>query len=594
MMKYMSASTKTCLLLGILTVGLTLRLWNLSGPDIATDDALYSLRSIGWIDYVASTNKQSTPVTWFDKPVWWQGLSFHDAPPLVFATQWISFQFFGDNAVAARLPFVAAGMLGVYGAFLLANLIAGPLAGLAAAATLAIANYAIWISRIGFLEGFLVPAILFSLYFFLRAGRKCGYTNVNADDADNGLRMQSGKYYVWWGIAVAAGLLTKYSFLFMGPVFLIALLVWRRDAFRQKWFYAGVALIFIFLTPLIVYNAMMYATRGHLDAALSTFVGAHPKDFSVLTRTATTPKDAATRGIVLLYRNMSLGLLALAIAGFALMTGIASADRGRLRNDGKAAYALILLGTIWALIMLAIAGGGNNFGAVLLPFAAVAVGVLLAAAFMEMVGVKRIALYTGLGLLALWELFFAIQSQLISVPATRHPLLRAENVPSFLGFSKLERYVKNFYEAYPELSTFVIFADAPQLASYQEKKIRQRLRKNPDQPLNSHLLVFDDRMKWFAWVWLFERRRLYNFSPIPSLTQFSEKLRTKGARFYADLGFTDVTIITAASADVMDSIKPDDRRTAAVRELEGSIRPIDEIKNAKGDVVFRVFRLGVK
>lgn len=565
----MNRQTKTIILLAILAVGLTLRLWNLSGPDIATDDALYSLRSIGYIDYVASTNKQSTPITWFDKPVWWQGLSFHDAPPLVFVAQWISFQLFGDNPIGARLPFVAAGMLAIYGAYLLGTLIAGTGAGLIAAGALAISNYAIWISRIGYLDGFLVPVILFSLYFFIKA-------------------KTAPKNYVWWGIAVGAGLMTKYTFLFMGPVFLVALLTFRREAWRIKWFYYGCAVIALLLSPVIVYNAMMYAARGHVDAALSTLVGQSPEDFRGLTREAKTNFNPTTVAATLLGRNESAGVIALLLIALCAITYDAWHNRERRNN-----YALIGLGGLWALIMLGIISAGDHFGAVLLPFVALKIGIgaSVIARTINTRRALRFACVAILGIFGLWEAVFAAETQLASAPLTTHPLLRAKNTPSFAGFAELERYVKKFYKTYPELSNFVIFTDAPQLAAYQEPRILKRLQRDPNQPLNSHLLVFDDRIKWFAWVWIFERRRLYDFNPIPSLTQLSEKLRTKGENFYRDLGFTDVTFITAADKSVMDRALPDDARAKAVAEISAATEPVDVITNARGETVFKIYQM---
>lgn len=565
----MNKRVQSFIFLCALSVGLVLRLWNLSGPDINSDDALYSLRSIGYIDYVASTNKQSTPVTWFDKPVWWQRLSFHDAPPLVFAAQWISFQLFGDNAIGARLPFVAAGMLALYGAYLAGTLIAGSGAGLVAAGMLAISNYAIWISRIGYLDGFLVPAILFSLYFFIKA-------------------KNAPKHYLWWGIAVGAGLLIKYTFLFMGPMFLVALLTFRREALKKKWFYYGCAAIILLLSPVILYNVMMYATRGHFDAALSTLVGLHPDDFKGLTREARTHFNPATIAATLLRRNTSIGVIALLLAALFAIAYDAWKNRERRAN-----YALLGLGGFWALVMLGIISASDHFGAVLLPFVALTIGagVAIIGQSIHTQRISRRAYIAALIAIGLWEVAFAAETQLTPTPFTQNPLFYAKNTPSFAGFAELERYVEQFYDTYPELSTFVIFADAPQLAAYQEPRILKRLQRDPNQPLNSHLLVFDDRMKWFAWVWIFERRRLYDFSPIPSLTQFSEKLRAKGINFYRDLGFTDVTFITAADASVMDATKPDDERTKAIAEIAAVTEPIHLITNAKGITVFRIYRM---
>jgi 4-amino-4-deoxy-L-arabinose transferase-like glycosyltransferase len=98
----------------IVAAAFFLRLFNLGGQDMASDDVLYSFRSIGLVDYVASINLQSTPTTWFSERQWWQGLSFHDHPPMVFIIQWIFFKIGGINVWAARLPFAPAGTLSVF------------------------------------------------------------------------------------------------------------------------------------------------------------------------------------------------------------------------------------------------------------------------------------------------------------------------------------------------------------------------------------------------------------------------------------------------------------------------------------------------
>src|SRR3990167_4817079 len=74
--------------------------------DLRTDDVLYSLRSIGYIDFLDS-NLQTSPFTWFEKNPWWSRLSFHDAPPLVFFIQGLEndkfFLWFGVFAGLALL-----------------------------------------------------------------------------------------------------------------------------------------------------------------------------------------------------------------------------------------------------------------------------------------------------------------------------------------------------------------------------------------------------------------------------------------------------------------------------------------------------------
>lgn len=552
----------------IAIVGFCLRIVNLTVPDIAGDDALYAMRSVGWIDYVAATNRQSTPVSWFAEKQWWQGLSFHDAPPLVFAVQWFFFKIGGVNPWAARLPFVLAGMLAIFALFLVGRELGGPLAGLASAAALAVMNYAVFASRIGILDGFLVFWIALALYFFLKAEKR-------------------PPHYLWWGVCLGAGLLTKYTFIFILPAFLLILVVWRRRAFRQGQLYASIAACLALLAPVIIYNIEMLRTRGHLDAALATLIGQHPADFSGLTRALAPPANPLSSLVGLLQRNISIGfLILLGMSVLALGYRIA---RDKTRRAG---YALIITGLIMALVALGFLGVADRFGVIIVPFAALLLG--LGAVWISEYTPRhaRMIFLAFVTLALLGEAIVTVQTQWLAHPIVPSPILAAGNRPVFAGYRLLDQYVGDFYRRFPEPSPIVIFQDEPQLAAYQRARIETRLTSAPDGPFQKHLLVFDDRMRWFAWVWIFERRRLYDASPIHSIGQFVEKIETRGPAFYTALGLEDVTIIIVDDHLLEDtSAGPDNKRTLFAHTLAAKAKPIDEIRDPDGRLLFSVFRL---
>ena len=554
-------------LISIGMIAFLLRIGNLAGPDIAGDDALYAMRSIGWVDYVAATNRQSTPVSWFAEKQWWQGLSFHDAPPLVFAVQWIFFKLGGDNPWAARLPFVLAGMLAILAIFLAGRQLAGAWAGLASAAALGIMNYAVFASRTGVLDGFLVLWIALACFFFLKAERR----PIN---------------YLWWGAALGAGLLTKYTFVFVLPVFLFVMLLWRRPDFKKGVFCAGIALCFFLLTPVIIYNVEMFKTRGHPDAALSTLIGQHPSDFSGLTREFTRPPNPFAGFTDLAQRNFSVGLLMLLVISVVAMGYRVAKDKTR-----RPGYALVVLGAVAALLMLTFLGVADRFGMVLLPFIALLLGSGSIWIIERADRRWRIAFKAFIAIVMVWEVVFAIQTQWLAEPIVRSGLLVAANRPIFMGYHELDQYVENFYRKFPEPSPIVIFKDDPQLATYQRTRIETNLKSHPNGPFQKHLLVFDDRMRWFAWVWIFERRRLYDADPIHSIGQFIEKIETRGPVFYTSLGLEDVTIIVADDHNREDAGAADDSRTLFVRNLEAETKSVDEIRDADGHALFKIFRL---
>ncbi len=180
----------------ILLVGGFLRLYSLTAHDMVADDALNSFRSIGYFDYLAAEDLQSTPVSWFEEKTWWQNLSFHDHPPLSFIIQNIFFNVFGNNVLAARLPFALSGIVTILLLYKIVHKIKNEAAALATAAIAAVANYSVWISRIGFIESLLIAVLLSAILAFLKA-------------------QENTKYYYLTGLLVGLGLVTKYTFIFL-------------------------------------------------------------------------------------------------------------------------------------------------------------------------------------------------------------------------------------------------------------------------------------------------------------------------------------------------------------------------------------------
>src|SRR3989344_763280 len=173
------------LLLAVLLLGFSVRIWGLGSAEIFHDEGLYAFRSIGYLDYVQNID-QTTPIEWFaDRELpWWTNLSFHDAPPLFFMVQHIFFRIFGDSLFVARLPSLIAGMFAIWLMFLIARQlfrrydlrtdaeIVSPktanYAGLLAALLLAVNHMHVWISRTSILESLLITLMLANIYFFLR------------------------------------------------------------------------------------------------------------------------------------------------------------------------------------------------------------------------------------------------------------------------------------------------------------------------------------------------------------------------------------------------------------------------------------------
>src|SRR3989344_9448328 len=182
----------------IAVVAVFFRFWNLTGNDLYSDDALYSFRALGWFDYLGGG--QTTPIQWFEAVPGWARLSFHDAPPLVFLIQNIFFKIFGPNALAARLPFALAGLGTAILLYFSVKRLKDKKAALIAAFLLGISSFAVWLSRVGYLEGVEVFFIILSVFFFVRY-----------------LKEEKEIDLCFWGIAAGLAILCKYTAVFLWP-----------------------------------------------------------------------------------------------------------------------------------------------------------------------------------------------------------------------------------------------------------------------------------------------------------------------------------------------------------------------------------------
>lgn len=554
------------LLFAVLAAAALLRLPNLAGPDMVGDPTAYSFRAIGYFDWIGSLDTQTTPVVWFDEAQWWQGLSFHDAPPLVFAAQRLAFLVFGQTIWAARIPFVLAGLLAVFGIYLLGRELGGRGAGLAAAGTLALMGYHVWISRTGFLDGFVVLWIIYSLYFFLRAAR-------------------DPRWYLAWGAAAGLGLISKYTFLFMGLAFLGLLLTSHRRAWRTRQFYAGIVILLAIIAPVVTYNVMVWQTRGHLDAALSTLVGQSPEDYRILVREVRTSPGGILAAFREVRSQMSVGLQLAALAA------LAGAAYAAARRESGAPLRALWLALGSAALMFAAVGGDARFAVVLAPLLALTVGWGIAWLWERMWGQSRTTLIAALAAMAAWETAFALQSHVISEPLLAHPLLQARRPVTFWhGYNELDAFLDRFYRAHPN-PNYYVFAQEPQIAAYKERVIRELAARSGNAPQTTHALVYDDRIDWFASLWLVERRRLYQGAFIPSLTNFIQAIEEGYLGKFREFGFTDVTFVISTDRVTRETVGNAERLERFSQALAAAHEPRSVIRNYRGEAIFNVYEL---
>jgi len=245
MFKNLAKKEKT-ILIWILALAFVLIFFRLTRADLQGDDAHYAFRAVGYVDYVSS-NLQTTPLQWLNGQVpWWTKLSFHDHPPLFFLTQHIFFKVLGVSDWVAKFPSALAGWLLIAVVFFIGQELFGTKVGLISAAVLALNNYHVWISRVGYLESLMLLMAALSLLFLIQG-------------------IKQSKKLLLAGLFLGLAMLTKYtSFLFI-PVFLFLALLYKKEIGKNKNFWLGLLIALILFAPVIFYNLMLWRVRGHMD-----------------------------------------------------------------------------------------------------------------------------------------------------------------------------------------------------------------------------------------------------------------------------------------------------------------------------------------
>jgi dolichol-phosphate mannosyltransferase len=172
--------------------------------DIYSDNSLNLFRSLGWLDYFGPG--QYSPLQWMGHTAWWTSISFQDAPPLVFALQHIFLRAMGESAVAARMPYVLAALIGGAGMYGFVVKMCDKRTALFAAGILLLSSYSISSTLQGYLEGIEVLFILLSFLFFTSY-----------------FKFASPRYLYGGAVFLGLALISKYTALFAIPSMLFLL-----------------------------------------------------------------------------------------------------------------------------------------------------------------------------------------------------------------------------------------------------------------------------------------------------------------------------------------------------------------------------------
>lgn len=506
-MKLLSEQKSTLwILCAILVVAFLMRFAFLDRPDLTNDEALNAARAEVWFDFLGD-DRQTTPVQWFETRQWWQSLSFHDHPPFGFAFEWVSVRVFGDSVMGLRLPFVAVGLLSIVGIFLLMrSLFNDERAGLCAAFFMALYPGAVWIFRLALFDGLVIFFIIVSLYFFVRASQG------------------NNRAWLWWGITLGLGVITKYTIFFIVPLFAI-LVVWKyRNAFKNKWLWYGIGTAVFITTPVVIYNIMMFKTRGHFDAALSSMVGMQPADFALIAGRA---GSVAFRHLYLVWVKLteSFGwfMTTVGIVGIVTSIGLACKKRSQLVDLIVVVYVVLLEFTAPFL------STDKHFLTIWTPLLALAGGSILYRGW-SYIRQPRLAMAT---IVVIAIIFYATSQSLYMSSAAG-------------GYNALYRRVDALFKgAVPDLEVPLWKGAQVNTWQMQHEQVPAGFRRGGATRLNTTLVIMDQRIDWVPRFWISTRYATHHLLPVFLIKNFAEYLKAQNVEpvIFIDYGITDVYTI---------------------------------------------------
>ncbi|MFA5126849.1 MAG: glycosyltransferase family 39 protein [Patescibacteria group bacterium] len=548
--------------LAILVSAIGLRFLNLTKFDLQNDPAAYAFRSFGWLDYLSGVG-QTSPLVWFKTLPWWAQLSFHDAPPLTFVIQHISFLIFGNNIIAALLPYILANLVIIYLLYLLLKKIGQEKMGLIAAGIFAISSYTIWMSRTGYLEGMETLFITLSIYAFLIF-----------------LQNQKTRYLYFWGLAVGLALLSKYTAIFIIPTTFFYLLIWQRPTLKNKHFWLSCLLIAIILTPVIIYNIMVFKARGHFDAALSSMLGMKPADFSTLSGRGLNA-NLFTNLVDVLRSLMDSISLPLSIL---YLSALVHSFWRAIKKQSTPLNNFLRVNIVLILLMFTFSGGTARFLLIITPFLAIlsSQAILYWWECFAVTKNKQKIFIAILTLVAAFELFFSLNTNILAKPLINNNLFYSPDRFYNNGFNDLDKFLRQDV-----------------LGKLPAKRKISNLKDVQEFYLESQdVVLVDERLDWFSRLWYINKYIFYYHSP---LFYFNDVLTATASsnlsmvQYLRDVGAQGIWFVF--STDQGAVANQADKGYAAKmanyqKQLESTgLKPKYEIKNYADQVVMKIYYL---
>lgn len=492
----------------ILFLGIFFIFFNFTSGGMFGDDAIYSTRAIGNIDYMFANN-QPTTLQLYDTFPWWANLSNHDHPPLVMWIQHI-FLLFGNSIFFSRIHAGVLGLLTVYVIYLLVKKGFSEKVALLASFLILINPYFLWFSKISYLEIGVLFFLTLTLYFFIRF-------------------LENNKDWLFFGISLGALLITKYTALFILPAIFFYLFFKEREVFKKKELYLSLSIVLIIIFPVVIYNIMMYKTLGHFDVEWSgIFQQETPWR---LNKSLTIDYSNNFISILRILGNTSSYLyLLIFIVGsgyIAINKKIFKFNSNEISNEERVPNVIVFALLFLFIFFIFLVPPSTRFLSIFTVLMSVIVAIFLLDITKNNINdkFKKITYYI-LFLFLSYQSFFAINSHILYRPLGQENIFFAKERLYDYGVNVLDDYINNLLNDKNVINKIDFYSDLKNKKSSLQKF---KLENSSNESLIAEefypVIVYDPNISWFSSIWLFERRRLYNNLPFINAQEFVEILK---------------------------------------------------------------------
>lgn len=547
------------ILAAIIILAAVLIFTGLTRADIQHDDATYSFRSVGYLDYMNSETNQTTPIQWFEEIPWWGFLSFHDHPPLTFIIQFIFFNLFGSSIFVARLPFALMGLGSVMALYFLGKELYNTKIGLLSSFLLAIFSYHSWASKIGYLEPLATLLIILSLLFFLKS-------------------LKNSKYFIIFGIILGLTLLTKYTVWFILPVIFVYLLIKKRQVILNKKFILAMLVALVIFSPVILYNIQMFQARGHFDLQLASLFNQDMSDWPGISRNIggsnflEQVKTLSNSYFILTFVLLVVSIIYLLIAYFL--------------NFKKQKYLFIILLLFFSAVFFSIVGAPVRLLSVLNPIIALAIAVAAVNIYSmannqpKYANLKKNGLILFLGVVFLFEIFYNINTNIVHNPIGEKGINYSQYRWKTGGFNQLEKYL----------------IDNGLISNKKTKKIKSLtdLIATPADIEGKDMFVYEPDLNWFSTLWYFDRYHAYHDSIFISAADLAIAIEPNvWISTLKELGAKDLYFIKGKNDVVI--VLNSDQSSSAIIEKGFKLLEAEEHKifNSNNELAFIIYKLNI-